>query len=75
MGKRQTRIFQRDILSQTPTLLGKEANIVLANHATLHGVILEIMDNDLIIRDMRLKKHTVALAHIIEIALDHTAAW
>ncbi len=75
MGKRQTRIFRRDILPQAASLTGKEANIVLANHATLHGVLLEITDKHLVIKDMRLKKHTILLAHIHEITLDYTAEW
>ena len=75
MGRRQTRIFQRDILPQAASLPGKEANIVLTNQATLHGVVLEISGDNLIIRDMRLKKHTVSLAHIHEITLDYMAEW
>ena len=75
MGKRQMRIFQRDILPQAASLIGKEANVVLSNHATLHGVVLDITDNNLIIRDMRLKKNTVPLAQISEVTLDYTAEW
>lgn len=69
------RIFQRDILPKASSLTGKEANVVLSNHATLHGVVLEISGSNLIIKDMRLKKHTVPLEQISEITLDYTAEW
>ena len=75
MGKRQTRIFRRDIPQQAAALTGTEANILLDSQATLHGIILEISADNLVLRDMRLKKHTVPLSQISEIMVDKAAEW
>jgi hypothetical protein len=75
MGRRQQRIFQRDILQQASALVGLEANILLASQVTLHGVILEISGNSLTVKDMRLKKHVIPLSDIHEIMLDKAAEW
>ena len=75
MGKRQTRIFQADVLPKAAELTGREANVVLANHTTMHGVILAVNAENLQIRDMRLKKHTVQMSQVAEVTLDLRTEW
>ncbi|MCU0355026.1 MAG: hypothetical protein MUD08_15000 [Cytophagales bacterium] len=75
MGKRQTRIFQADIMPKAAELTGREANVVLANHTTMHGVILAVTAENLQIRDMRLKKHAVPMSQVAEIVIDQRTEW
>jgi len=75
MGKRQTRIFQPEIRSKTSLLTNRKANVILTDQTAHHGTILALTDSSLTLRDMRLKKHTIALHQISEIILDTTTAW
>jgi hypothetical protein len=75
MGKRQTRIFPHQLPEQTAKLAGKEANVTLHDQTTFHGVIVQITDKELRLRDMRLKKHLFPIAAIAEIILDDVTPW
>jgi hypothetical protein len=71
MGKRQTRIFNSHILAHAGTLIGTEANVLLVNQTTVHGVIESMKEGQMTIRDMRLRTRTIALETVEEIMLDN----
>lgn len=73
MGKRQLRIFQRQLASQVPALIGIDLNIILKNGITIHGKILSFEDSTLIVADAFEKKHAIKIETIEEVILDYTA--
>jgi hypothetical protein len=75
MGKRQIRIFARDISRQLPTLIGQEVNILLINGIVFHGVIKQSSGSGLTMKDMLGRKHTLATESISEIILDNEAPY
>ncbi len=75
MGKRQIRVFQKDIFSQRNQLVGKNAQVVLGSQATFYGTILNIEEASLQIRDMRLKKHRYPLTEVTELVLDYVTTY
>jgi EAL domain-containing protein (putative c-di-GMP-specific phosphodiesterase class I) len=70
MGKRQTRIFNRDILKNKSVLLNLEVNLLLKSGIALHGLIIEITEQMLVLKDLRMKKHLLPIQLIEEIMLD-----
>ncbi len=70
MGKRQTRIFNRDILKHISILLGLEVNLLLKTGVILHGIIVDITGETLVLKDLRMKKHQLPVQLIEEIMLD-----
>ncbi len=75
MGKRLTRIFGKDIPAKAKELISIELNIVLKNKSTLHGTLISAEGSQLILKDMRLKNHTLAIADIEELIFDREAAY
>jgi hypothetical protein len=75
MGKRQFRIPGKNILSNNAVLLGKEVNLLMKNNIVFHGVITGWDEKSILIKDMRLNKHTFPLSHIEEIIIDHTSLY
>lgn len=70
MGKRQTRIFSKDLVNKFSSFAGLEVNIVLKNKTVLHGKPLQIDQQALIINNLRSKKHKLLLSEIEEIIVD-----
>ena len=70
MGKRQTRIFSKNLIKSFPSIAGLEANIVLRNKTVFHGKLFQINEQNLFIKDLRLKQHKLLLSEIEEIVVD-----
>ena len=70
MGKRQTRIFSKDLVNKYSSIAGLEVNIVLRNKTVLHGRPVQIEQQTLIIKDLRSKTHKLQLSEIEEIIID-----
>ena len=75
MGKRLTRIFGIDIPVKAKELISTELNVILKNKSTLHGVLIGVESNCLILRDMKLRKHKLSIADIEELIFDSEAAY
>ncbi len=75
MGKRQTRVFPSQLGLQADWLSGRKANVLLDNQTTFYGTILEVTDEHLHLRDMRLKKHRFPIKTITEVILDQVTEW
>jgi hypothetical protein len=70
MGKRQIRIFAKDISNQLPALIDQEVNILLKNGTVFHGIIRHSPGPSLIMKDMLGRNHALATENIAEIILD-----
>jgi hypothetical protein len=70
MGKRQTRIFAKDILQQLPLIINQEANVLLKNGTVFHGIIRQSTAPGFLLKDMLGRSHTIAAEDIAEIILD-----
>lgn len=75
MGKRQIRIFQRDIPNKISLILNKEANIVFSNKTTIHGTVVKIESTIFTIKDFKRVNHKVNLSDIVEINFDQVALY
>ncbi len=75
MGKRQTRIFSKDLINSFPSIAGLEANIVLRNKTVFHGRLLQIKEQTLSVKDLRLNRHNLSLKDIEEIVIDREATY
>jgi hypothetical protein len=70
MGKRQIRIFAKDISKQLPALTDQEVNILLKNGTVFHGIIRHSPGSGLIMKDMLGRNHTLVMENVAEIILD-----
>ena len=70
MGKRQVRIFRKDILSKKSEIEGKPGHVILSDHVVHHGQFLEVTESHLLLRDPRFNKHTLELGAIEEVVYD-----
>jgi hypothetical protein len=75
MGKRQTRIFQKDIAAALPDLQQRDAHVVQRSGKVLRGIITAISDRHLTLLNQRLHPHSVALEEIEEIVYDRETAF
>ncbi len=75
MGKRLTRIFEAQIQTHLPKLLGQEIHLILKNNVTLHGIILKIETQHIVFKDMILRKHTIPIAELSQILKDEKSDW
>ena len=74
MGKRQTRIFTKE-LKKFPSIVGLEVNVLLRNNTVFHGKLLQIDQQTLTLKDLRLKKHVLLLIEVEEIMIDKEAMY
>lgn len=70
MGKRQFRLLRKDILARQSEILGKQGHVILTAHVVHNGVIQEINNTHLTLRDPRFGKHYLALDTIEEVIYD-----
>ncbi len=70
MGKRQFRIFRKDIFAKKADLQGQEGHVIMENHVVIHGRIIEISANYLALQDPRLHIHNLELSQITEVVYD-----
>lgn len=70
MGKRQARIFAKDIPIKLLELVHKEVNILLKNGTVFHGIINNTASSAIHLTDMLGRKHIVEISLIAEIILD-----
>jgi hypothetical protein len=75
MGKRQVRIFQKDIDLNRQRLLQQDAHVVLGSGRVLRGVIIELTGRHLTLLNQRLHPQTVGLEEVEEIVYDKEAAY
>ena len=75
MGKRQFRIFQKDILSNRDQLLRLDVHVILWTNIVLQGIVTELMDGQLTLQNHRLHQQTIDLTEIEEIVYDKEAAY
>lgn len=70
MGKRQVRIFNKDILRRHAEIINKEANLILYGKKTLHGNVLNLDGSIFTLKDTILRIHKIDLHDIEEINFD-----
>jgi hypothetical protein len=76
MGKRQVRVYRKDIPDHSEELLQSETvQVVLRTRVVLHGVLLKMTANRLLLQDIRAGKHVVSLPDVEEIIYDREAAF
>jgi len=76
MGKRQTRIFRKDIPQHVQQLLAqKSVQVVLRNKVVLTGLLLQVSPEQLQLQDYRFHKHTLPVEQVEEIIYDTEAAY
>ncbi|MDX5422826.1 MAG: hypothetical protein LPK07_14280 [Hymenobacteraceae bacterium] len=76
MGKRQTRIFRKDIEKHLQELLQQETvQVVLRSRVVLNGALLELNPERLQLQDHRFGKHTVPVEQVEEIIYDAAAPY
>ncbi len=76
MGKRQVRIFRKNIPEHIPELLLQKAvQVVLRSKVVLHGTLKQLTTAQLQLEDRRFGKHVVQVADVEELIYDVEAAW
>lgn len=76
MGKRQKRIFRKDIQQHLQELLQRRSvQVVLRSKVVLHGDILRLTADELELQDRRFGKHLFPIDQIEEIIYDMEAAY
>lgn len=76
MGKRQIRIFRKDLVSRALELMQRqEVQVVLQNKVVLNGVLRELQSEGLQLEDHRFNRHRVPLEQVSEIIYDVEAPY
>lgn len=75
MGKRQQRYYQSSIAGAAPLLIGKMANIILADNKVFGGKIAKIENEKVTVNDTKTHQIIFAIADITEIITDHEAEY
>ena len=70
MGKRQVRVFQKNLAEKAPDITGREVQIILCDNRVFHGTLNEFSDVSLCIIDYRQRLHTFGLGEIQELVYD-----
>jgi hypothetical protein len=70
MGKRQVRIFQKNLLEKGPEITGREVHVILSDNRVFHGMVNEFSNVSLCIKDYRQRLHTFGLGEIQELVYD-----
>lgn len=76
MGKRQVRIFQKDLEKRLPEVLQQSVvQVVLRNKTVLSGSMSSINAGELQLKDLRFNKHEFTLEEVEEIIYDIEAPY
>ncbi|MCJ8165831.1 hypothetical protein MKJ04_13345 [Pontibacter sp. E15-1] len=76
MGKRQKRIFRKDIEAHTSELLERQTvQVVLRSRVVMQGHLLHLTAEELQLQDQRFSKHTMPLDDVEEIIYDFEAPY
>lgn len=70
MGKRQVRIFQKNLAQLSPELIGREVQVILSDNRVFHGRLNEFSGVSLCIIDYRQRLHTFQSDAIQELVYD-----
>ena len=70
MGKRQVRIFQKNLLDKRTDVLNREVHIILSDNRVFHGIVNEFSDVSLCIIDYRQRLHKFRPDEIQELVYD-----
>ena len=70
MGKRQVRVFQKNLAEKKAEIGNREVQIILSDNRVFHGVVNEFSDVSLCIKDYRQRLHTFGLGEIQELVYD-----
>lgn len=73
MGKRQIRVFNKNISRQIGTFTDKELTFILKDNTMLRGVALIARPDLFEVRDALMVNHTVKVQDIEEIIFDYEA--
>ncbi len=76
MGKRQVRIFRKDLQGRAMELLQRPSvQVITRSKIVLHGVLKELSPEILQLQDPRLHLHTLPLEQIEEVIYDIEAPY
>ncbi|WP_089319520.1 hypothetical protein [Pontibacter ummariensis] len=76
MGKRQIRIFRKDLLQHNLELLQRPTvQVVLRNRVVLTGVLRAVDPAGLQLQDQRFHRHTMPMEEVEEVIYDIEAAY
>ena len=70
MGKRQVRIFQKELAGRRAELAGKEVHLILTDNRVFRGTVNEFSDVSLCITDFRRRLHKFRPEEIQELVYD-----
>ena len=70
MGKRQVRIFRKDIALKKSEILHKTGHVILTDHVVFTGHILDITETGLVLKDFRFNNHVLELNQVLEFVYD-----
>jgi hypothetical protein len=70
MGKRQVRIFQKNLMELAPETLGREVQVILSDNRVFHGTVNEFSGVSLCIKDYRQQLHRFKPEEIQELVYD-----
>jgi hypothetical protein len=70
MGKRQVRIFQKNLPEKRAEIGHREVQLILTDNRVFHGTVNEFSDVSLCIKDYRQRLHTFGLGEIQELVYD-----
>ncbi len=75
MSKRIVRINRKDLGEQLAGITGRDINVVLNDDHTKFGVLHELLQDTLILRDHRDHLHTIDFTSVAEVIYDEVSAW
>ena len=70
MGKRQVRVFRKNLVEKKAEIVGREVQLILSDNRVFHGTLNEFSDVSLCIKDYRQRLHTYGLGEIQELVYD-----
>jgi len=70
VGKRQVRIFRKDLFLKKSEIQGQDAHVILSDQVVHHGQILSVTEQHLRLRNPRAKEMQLELAAVQEIVYD-----
>jgi hypothetical protein len=70
VGKRQVRVFRKDILLKKSDIEGKPGHVIMSDHVVHNGQILEVTESHLVLLDPRFNKHSLEMDTIEEVVYD-----
>jgi hypothetical protein len=70
MGKRQVRIFNRELIARQAEILQQEVQVVLQNGAVVQGKATAFTADKITVTDKRFHKHALAITEVAEVVFD-----